>query len=75
MRKLALLIGISEYKPEFNPLPSAVMIDNDNRNRLLRGGSWSSLPRDCRSAYRFYFARDFRNDRVGFRVVLVRGRT
>ncbi|MBD2563199.1 MULTISPECIES: SUMF1/EgtB/PvdO family nonheme iron enzyme [Nostoc] len=47
----------------------------DNQNRLLRGGSWGSSPRNCRSACRRYDARGSRINFVGFRVVLVRGRT
>ncbi|QKQ72794.1 SUMF1/EgtB/PvdO family nonheme iron enzyme [Nostoc sp. TCL240-02] len=55
---------------------SAWLVDNDNQNnRLLRGGSWASAPRNARSACRGYDARDGRNSGVGFRVVLVRGRT
>jgi formylglycine-generating enzyme required for sulfatase activity len=46
-----------------------------NDKRLLRGGSWNHDPWDCRSAFRLYNARDTRDDDVGFRVVLVRGRT
>jgi formylglycine-generating enzyme required for sulfatase activity len=37
-------------------------------NRLLRGGSWSCLPRYCRSAYRYYFPPDDANLDFGFRV-------
>ena len=36
--------------------------------RLLRGGSWGSYPRDCRSAYRSYLLPDDRVNVVGFRV-------
>jgi formylglycine-generating enzyme required for sulfatase activity len=43
--------------------------DNDNHYRLLRGGSWDSLPEDCRSAYRGTFSPDGRNSYLGFRVV------
>jgi formylglycine-generating enzyme required for sulfatase activity len=38
-----------------------------NDYHLLRGGSWFSLPRSCRSAYRGHDLS--RNDNVGFRVV------
>ncbi|MBD2460130.1 SUMF1/EgtB/PvdO family nonheme iron enzyme [Oscillatoria sp. FACHB-1407] len=42
----------------------------DNKNyRLLRGGSWRSNPRNCRSANRNWFARDSRLNFIGFRVV------
>jgi formylglycine-generating enzyme required for sulfatase activity len=38
-------------------------------SRLLRGGSWFIIPRNCRSAYRHYFDPGYVNDDVGFRVV------
>jgi len=41
--------------------------------RLLRGGSWDSGPRYCRSAYRVRLDADGRYDLNGFRVVLVSG--
>ena len=47
---------------------SAWMSDNDNR--LLRGGSWCNIPWSCRSADRHWFARDFGDHGVGFRVVV-----
>ncbi|HEY9618945.1 MAG TPA: formylglycine-generating enzyme family protein [Crinalium sp.] len=43
--------------------------------RLLRGGSWISLPWFCRSANRDWFARDYRDDAFGFRVVCLVSRT
>jgi formylglycine-generating enzyme required for sulfatase activity len=67
-----------EWHKNYNGAPkdgSAWLVDNDNQNRLLRGGSWDDDPRDCRSAYRGCFARGSRFDNVGFRVVVVRGRT
>jgi formylglycine-generating enzyme required for sulfatase activity len=36
---------------------------------LLRGGSWFSNPRDCRSAYRDHYGPDDAFLNVGFRVV------
>jgi formylglycine-generating enzyme required for sulfatase activity len=42
---------------------------NDNDYQLLRGGSWSDLLGDCRSAYRYYDSRHNYDDTDGFRVV------
>ena len=39
--------------------------------RLLRGGSWGSIPRHCRSAFRDSRPRDLRDNFVGFRVCCV----
>jgi formylglycine-generating enzyme required for sulfatase activity len=44
---------------------------NDDRSRLLRGGSWSGLPRYSRSAFRSYFAPVIRDLNYGFRFVCV----
>jgi formylglycine-generating enzyme required for sulfatase activity len=50
-------------------------IDNDNRSqsenvrKLLRGGSWFNLARDCRSACRVNDAARFQYNYNGFRVV------
>ena len=38
------------------------------QSRLLRGGSWSTFPRDCRSAFRLGSHPDGRGSNVGFRV-------
>jgi formylglycine-generating enzyme required for sulfatase activity len=43
--------------------------DNDNRFRLLRGGSWAYNPESCRCAYRDYYNPDNRSSPFGFRVV------
>jgi formylglycine-generating enzyme required for sulfatase activity len=42
---------------------------SEEEPRLLRGGSWSYLPRICRSAYRLRLQPDGANSHVGFRVV------
>jgi formylglycine-generating enzyme required for sulfatase activity/RES domain-containing protein len=42
---------------------------DDSEPRLLRGGSWGSSPRFCRSAYRYHYRPDYAVDNVGFRVV------
>ncbi|WP_042342284.1 bifunctional serine/threonine-protein kinase/formylglycine-generating enzyme family protein [Calothrix sp. PCC 7507] len=44
---------------------------NNNEYRILRGGSWVSLPDNCRSANRNGYTFDNRCDNFGFRVVLV----
>ncbi len=44
--------------------PTAGLLEN----RLLRGGSWFNVPRNCRSAYRSSFHPVDRYDDVGFRV-------
>lgn len=38
--------------------------------RVFRGGTWSYYGFGCRSAYRYYFAPDFRDNSGGFRSVL-----
>ena len=40
------------------------------KRRVLRGGSWSSYPRYCRSAHRRAYSPDFRINDWGFRLVL-----
>ena len=51
-----------------------VNIKNDNRNRLLRGGSWRNYPRNCRSAFRNRGQSALRYYDLGFRVALVAAR-
>lgn len=41
---------------------------NSSTNRVLRGGSWSNLPQDLRSAYRSYINPSYRGSSVGFRL-------
>jgi formylglycine-generating enzyme required for sulfatase activity len=54
---------------------SAWLTEDESANRILRGGSWRSDPRNCRSAYRNFPSPDFRNYNVGFRVVCSAPRT
>ena len=39
------------------------------RGRVIRGGSWFSNAKNCRSACRFYWAPNSRSDFIGFRLV------
>ncbi len=48
---------------------SAWISGNDNDYRLLRGGSWSFDPYNCRSAYRNRRSADIWDNNIGFRVV------
>ena len=54
-----------------NSVDLLVMSRNDDRRRLLRGGSWVVDPRDCRSAFRNHYAPDTRVVNYGFRFVCV----
>jgi formylglycine-generating enzyme required for sulfatase activity len=47
---------------------SAWLSDEKDAGRLLRGGSWYSFPRYCRSAVRYNNSRAHRFSSVGFRV-------
>lgn len=48
---------------------SAWIESDDIRRRIIRGGSWLSIPRHCRSAYRPDYDPVVRNLNVGYRVV------
>jgi formylglycine-generating enzyme required for sulfatase activity len=50
---------------------SAWLDENSTENaaRVRRGGSWSSYPRNCRSASRYGSGADFRSDTFGFRLI------
>ena len=47
---------------------SAWLTQNEDENRMLRGGSWAGTPRLCRSAYRYGTRPDNRSNGLGFRV-------
>ena len=52
------------------PTDGSAWIDNNNRYRLLRGGSWDSNLEDCRCANRYYFyLPDDHINFIGLRVV------
>ncbi|AVQ70200.1 serine/threonine-protein kinase pkn1 [Microcystis sp. MC19] len=58
------------------PTDGSVWIENGNDNPSpRRGGSWGSIPLNCRSASRVNIDRRFRYFSLGFRVVCVFGRT
>jgi len=61
---LDLYEGRYASDPEF-------LTDNNGMHRVNRGGSWYYLAKFCRSAVRDCDAPGFRDDDVGFRVVLV----
>ena len=62
----------SSYKGA--PTDSRAWIEGGNSNRrILRGGSWVSYPRLCRSASRNYYKPDY-DDNMGFRVVCTASR-
>ncbi|MDX2216862.1 MAG: formylglycine-generating enzyme family protein [Oculatellaceae cyanobacterium bins.114] len=48
---------------------SAWLSDDEDTARVIRGGSWGSIPRNCRSATRDYYNPRGTNDLLGFRVV------
>lgn len=51
------------------PLDGSAWESPRGSHRVLRGGSWSSLPNCCRSAFRFINDPDDRNINIGFRLV------
>jgi formylglycine-generating enzyme required for sulfatase activity len=54
---------------------SAWLTEDDQANRVFRGGSWVFVPRNCRSAYRDGNVPDNIYDSLGFRVVCSAPRT
>ncbi|TVR14444.1 MAG: serine/threonine protein kinase [Phormidium sp. GEM2.Bin31] len=40
----------------------------ETHDKLLRGGSWDSLAKECRCAYRHWFAPQNRSSSIGFRI-------
>ena len=61
----------SEYEAKYNGKEKVCISKKNNKYRVLRGGSWNDGPRDVRTASRGRNTPDFRNDGLGFRVVLV----
>ncbi|MEG4494751.1 SUMF1/EgtB/PvdO family nonheme iron enzyme [Microcoleus sp. D3_18_C4] len=58
-----------------NYLDLLVQSKNDNKARLLRGGSWYSNPGYCRAGFRHWYQPSTRNNNIGFRVACVAART
>jgi formylglycine-generating enzyme required for sulfatase activity len=48
---------------------NAWLLSDESNNRVIRGGSWNSFPRNCRSACRYNNASDSIDFFLGFRVV------
>jgi len=61
----------SEYENKYNGKEKGCIGKNSNKNRVLRGGSWSYFPRYVRSADRDGYTPDNRLDDYGFRVVVM----
>jgi formylglycine-generating enzyme required for sulfatase activity len=51
------------------PTDGSAWTSLSSQHKLLRGGSWNSIPEDCRSAFRFYDNLDNYDYSLGFRVV------
>ena len=61
------------WHKNYNSAPndgSAWLTGGEQNIRALRGGSWSSLAFNCRTAYRSRFDADVRDNYFGFRVVV-----
>jgi eukaryotic-like serine/threonine-protein kinase len=60
-----------QYHPDYRGAPADGAPRNtggDAMRRVLRGGSYSNLAVDCRSANRYSYARDGKSHEVGFRL-------
>jgi len=63
--------GYGDYPPGTVTNPAG---PSEASHRVIRGGSWSSLPQGCRSASRVRYAPELRAGFLGFRVVQVPSR-
>ena len=57
------------------PNDGTAWLSEKSNIKVIRGGSWNDDPIDCRSAFRYFDARDSRDYSLGFRVVCVAGST
>ena len=68
-----------EFHADYNHAPTdgSVWLSESSNMKVLRGVSWYYYPDLCRSASRLYFfvSREFRDTRIGVRVVCVVPRT
>ncbi len=62
------LDGYADYDLKKNLDPIGVSLTAE---RVARGGSWRSLPENCRSSSRFNFLPTYRGDNCGLRVAIV----
>ena len=64
---------LGEYHPSYEGAPadgSPWITNGDTDRHVLRGGSWSDLAVDCRSANRYSYPRDGRQSTIGFRLAM-----
>jgi formylglycine-generating enzyme required for sulfatase activity len=63
---------VQDWFERYSPRPRPVTDPrgpSSGSARVIRGGSWDSGARSCRSAYRFDGAPSYRNDYLGFRLL------
>ncbi|MEO1744728.1 MAG: formylglycine-generating enzyme family protein [Cyanobacteria bacterium J06629_9] len=64
---------LDDYHNNYEEAPtdgSTWLSSSERKSRkVLRGGSWFGYPENCRSAYRYYYGPDLRDNHLGFRVV------
>jgi formylglycine-generating enzyme required for sulfatase activity len=61
-----------KYHKNYNRAPEDGSVwENGEEYRVLRGGSWNSVPNLCRAAFRFRNFPEYQNFIVGIRIVLV----
>jgi formylglycine-generating enzyme required for sulfatase activity/serine/threonine protein kinase len=59
------------YRADYQSLSAKDPFQQDAELRVLRGGSWSFMPRDCRAADRYSFGPSARYSGGGFRVARI----
>jgi formylglycine-generating enzyme required for sulfatase activity len=63
---------LDSWHEDYNGAPtdgSAWLSEDEETERVIRGGFWLSYPRNCRSAYRDCFESEAQASTIGFRVV------